>query len=87
MELGKDDTVVYYLQGKNYNRQERYNEAIEALKKSIKKDRNNVAARYELAIAYDKNKDKEHSKMEFQNIIDHPLDTPLKNIVSGKIKK
>ncbi len=87
MELGKDDTVVYYLQGKNYNRQERYNEAIEALKKSIKKDRNNVAARYELAIAYDKNKDKEHSKMEFQNIIDHPLDTPLKNIVSSRIKK
>ncbi len=86
IELGKDDTVVYYLQGKNYNRQERYNDAIESLKKAIIKDRNNVAARYELVIAYDKNKNKDYLKMEIQNIIDHPLETPLKNMSKVKLE-
>ena len=82
IEFGKKDTIIMYLQGKNYNRLNRHDDAIEALKAAIKMERNNIAARYELSKAYSKKDEQELSQLELQNIIDHPLDSPLKEMSS-----
>lgn len=87
MEFGKDDTVVMYLQGKNLNLLKRHDEAIESLKKALKLDRNNIAARFELAKVYNNKNDHELAQYEFQNIIDHPLDTPLKKAAETELQK
>jgi|Deesub1362B_J571_1020462.scaffolds.fasta_scaffold00980_8 tetratricopeptide (TPR) repeat protein len=76
--LGKADDVVLYLEGKNLNRTERYTEAKEALRQAIRKNRNNLAARYELAKALIQLSEKERAQEELNRINESPLESPIK---------
>ncbi len=77
-ELGKNDSIVLYLEGKNLNRLDRFQEAAEVLKAAIKSDKNNLAAYLELAKAYIGLDQPAVAQEQLQFILDHPLETPLK---------
>jgi len=77
-ELGIDDSLIKYLKGKNLHRLERINEAIDELENSIKLDRNNLAARIELAKIYIHLNEKEKAKTHLNFILDCPVESPLK---------
>lgn len=84
-EFGKDDSLVNYLLGKNLLRINRFQEGIAKLKKAIKQDRNNLAARYELIKNYLKKGESELAQEQVQFILDFPLETPYKQAVNELI--
>ncbi len=76
--LGKDDTVILTLQGKNLNKLSQFKESIGILEQAIKLDRNNILARYELARAYIETGDFEMGNIQIQHILELPVKSPLK---------
>jgi len=76
--LGKNDTVVLSLEGKNLNKLSQFKASIRILEQAIKLDRNNILARYELARAYIETGDFEMGNIQIQHILELPVKSPLK---------
>lgn len=77
-ELGKSDSLVLTLEGKNLNRLDRFEEAAVALKAALKLDKNNLLAHLELAKAYIGLDQPNVAQGHLESILEFPLDSPLK---------
>lgn len=86
-DLGKSDTVVKYLKGKSYARQNQDDKAVASLKNAIKLNNNNIAARFELAKIYTKMNDFGSAQQQIQLILSHPIDNPIKAQASALASK
>lgn len=89
IEYGKEDSLVYYLIGKNQIKAGQTEKGAKTLEKAIKLDKNNLAARIEVAKVYLNNNKKESAQNVLQHILDHPLDNILKQeaeeLLSGSV--
>ncbi len=77
-KLGKFDSLTYSLLGKHLIQQQKYDDAISHLEKAVKLNSNNLLAKYYLAIAHDKNKDKNSAISYLKEVIATPIKSPLK---------
>lgn len=78
-QLGKnDDSVLYGLLGKAYLKQNKIPQAIESLENGLKKNENNLVAKYQLAVALMKNNDTDSAINHLQEIIRSPVNSPVK---------
>ena len=82
-EFGKVDSTTYYLLGKNLFNLNRLEEAKANLEKAIKIDRNNIAARFNLAKIYIKNNDNQLADEQIQFVLNFPKESPLKESIKN----
>jgi len=78
-ELGKTDSVTYCLWGKAMYELGNISESIEKLEESLTKNRNNLLAKYYLALALAKNDEIDEAIGYFDEILNLKIDTPLKD--------
>ncbi len=78
IESGKDDTVTFTLFGKNLIQLKQVKEAIPHLQEALKLDKNNILARYELAVAFIENGDFQEGHEQINTILKMRIKSPLK---------
>ncbi|MCH7756092.1 hypothetical protein IH970_13350 [candidate division KSB1 bacterium] len=77
-QLGKNDSVLYSLQGKLLFRQEKIQDSIEHLEKALNLNSNNLFAKYYLALACHKNNETNFAVNYLQEVIRSPINSPIK---------
>jgi len=80
IELGKNDSVVYFLGGKSLAQMGQFQEARQMLEESVKLHRNNYAAQYELAVVLSQLKEFKVAKEHLKIIKSVKMDLPLKEM-------
>jgi len=81
IDFGKKDTLTYGLWGKSLVQEGKYSEAIVILEQALKLDRNNILARYYLALALAKNEELDLALDHLAQIQNLPPTVPLKQQV------
>jgi len=85
-ELGKLDSITYCLWGKALYQLERISEAIDKLEEALKANRNNLYAKYYMAMALTKEQEFDDAVSYLDEILSSKIETPLKT-ESEKLKQ
>ncbi len=78
-ELGKRDSVTSYLYGRCLAAEGNFADAIIALEQSIRANRNNLAARFELSKALLENDELDLALQRLDELLSIPVDSPVKD--------
>ncbi|NIR47535.1 tetratricopeptide repeat protein [candidate division KSB1 bacterium] len=76
--LGKSDSVTNTLWGKFLLKSNRHSDAIETLEQAVKRNSNNLLAKFHLALAYLEINQKNFAISYLKEIISSPINSPLK---------
>ncbi|MDZ7335983.1 MAG: tetratricopeptide repeat protein [candidate division KSB1 bacterium] len=86
-ELGKSDSITHTIWGKALFELGRYLEAKEQLEISLKSNKNNLMAKYYLALTLLKTKEIEDAIYYFEEVTKSKIETPLKESAEMELKK
>jgi len=86
-ELGKLDSITYYIWGKALFELGKYLESKEKLEASLRSNKNNLAAKYYLALALLQTQEIDDAVYYFEEIIKSKIETPLKEKAELQLRK
>ena len=76
--LGKKDSTLFTIWGKNLIKCERYDDAVKKLSKALKMNKSNISAEYHLALAYIKCNKKDEAVEHLHRVLQAKVKSPIK---------